>query len=115
MIGVRSKNIEANNPDADLDVDMSDEDKKILTLEPLDADDIPLHDSVLINELKLSDFKQVLMKNNISSEFSGGILWCNNGSLALRRVDPGRVTIEGNLSEEYYKIRDLLYEQYAII
>lgn len=57
-----------------------------MTLEPIDQDKISPHNAVFINELKLSDFKQVLNKNNITSEFSGGVLWCCNGSLALRRV-----------------------------
>lgn len=89
--------------------------EKTLTLESLETDEIPVHNAVLINELKLSDFRQVLMKNNISSEFSGGVLWCCNGTLALRRIDTGKVTIEGCLSEDYYKVRDLLYEQYAFV
>ncbi|XP_053658956.1 probable cleavage and polyadenylation specificity factor subunit 2 [Anopheles marshallii] len=88
---------------------------QILTLEPLSQDDLPPHNPVFINELKLIDFKQILMKSNIASEFSGGVLWCSNGTIALRRVDTGRVTIEGCISEDYYKIRELLYEQYAII
>lgn len=44
------------------------------------------HDTVFVNELKLSDFKQVLAKNGIGSEFSGGVLWCAQGTIALRRV-----------------------------
>lgn len=44
------------------------------------------HQTAFINELKLSDFKQVLNKNSIPSEFSGGVLWCCNGSIAVRRV-----------------------------
>lgn len=52
----------------------------------MDDHDVTPHDSVFLNELKLSDFKQVLTKNNISSEFSGGVLWCANGTLALKRV-----------------------------
>ncbi|XP_053681446.1 probable cleavage and polyadenylation specificity factor subunit 2 [Anopheles nili] len=90
-------------------------DKQILTLEPLPPEDLQPHNPVFINELKLIDFKQILMKSNIASEFSGGVLWCSNGTVALRRVDTGRVTIEGCISEDYYKIRELLYEQYAII
>lgn len=58
----------------------------ILTLEPLAATDIQGHRSVFINELKLADFKQVLNKCNIPSEFSGGVLWCCNGTLAIRKV-----------------------------
>uniref|UniRef100_A0A182IJ44 Cleavage and polyadenylation specificity factor subunit 2 n=1 Tax=Anopheles atroparvus TaxID=41427 RepID=A0A182IJ44_ANOAO len=104
--------------DPAMDVDDAEEnkmDKQILTLEPLPAEDLPPHNPVFINELKLIDFKQILMKSNITSEFSGGVLWCSNGTVALRRVDTGRVTIEGCISEDYYKIRELLYEQYAII
>lgn len=90
-------------------------DRQILTLEPMKNEELPAHHSVFINELKLIDFKQILMKANINSEFSGGVLWCSNGTVALRRVDTGKVTVEGCLSEEYYKIRELLYEQYAIV
>lgn len=117
-IGMRTQAIDSStqNNQADNDVtETGSSDEKTLTLESLENDDIPVHNSVLINELKLSDFKQILMRNNINSEFSGGVLWCCNGSLALRRIDTGKVTMEGYLSDEYYKIRELLYEQYAIV
>ncbi|XP_075145543.1 cleavage and polyadenylation specificity factor subunit 2 [Haematobia irritans] len=117
-IGVRTQAIDATpsqGNEADNDVTEATQEEKTLTLESLETDEIPVHNSVLINELKLSDFKQILMRNNINSEFSGGVLWCCNGSLALRRIDTGKVTMEGCLSEEYYKIRELLYEQYAIV
>ena len=68
-----------------------------------------------VNELKLSDFKTVLSKNNIASEFQGGVLFCGDNTVALRRHDSGRVTIEGCVSDLYYNIRELLYEQYAIV
>lgn len=64
---------------------VDEEETKILTLEPL-AEDTQSHDTVFINELKLFEFKQVLAKSNIPSEFSGGVLWCCNGTLAIRRV-----------------------------
>lgn len=87
----------------------------MLALGPMDDHDITPHDSVFLNELKLSDFKQVLTKHSIPSEFSGGVLWCSNGTIALKRIDAGKVTIEGCLSEDYYRVRTLLYEQYAIL
>merc|ERR1719507_1007032 len=68
---------------------------KIPSLLPLPELENPGHGSVFVNELKLSDFKIVLTKNNINSEFIGGVLFCGNGSVALRRHDSGRVTIEG--------------------
>lgn len=60
------------------------EDAKILTLEPAPVN--APHDTVFINELKLSEFKQILQKGNITSEFSAGVLWCCNGTIAIRRV-----------------------------
>ena len=47
---------------------------------------VPEHEPVLINELRLSDFKQVLSKAGIMAEFNAGILWCANGTIALRKV-----------------------------
>lgn len=88
---------------------------RIIALDPISADNIPPHDFVFLNELRLADFRQILMKNNIQSEISGGMLLCCNGTIALKRIDTGKVTIEGCLSEDYYKVRDLLYEQYAIV
>ncbi|XP_030563883.1 probable cleavage and polyadenylation specificity factor subunit 2 [Drosophila novamexicana] len=115
-LGMRLQAIDApNQSEVTVEQDVAAQEGKTLTLETLEEDEIPVHNSVLINELKLSDFKQVLMRNNINSEFSGGVLWCSNGTLALRRVDAGKVAMEGCLSEDYYKIRELLYEQYAIV
>ncbi|XP_067012309.1 probable cleavage and polyadenylation specificity factor subunit 2 [Anabrus simplex] len=99
---------------ADMEVDET-KDDEIYTLEPLPLYQISGHQTAFINELKLSDFKQVLTKSNISSEFSGGVLWCCNGTVAVRRHEAGRVTLEGCLSEDYYRVRELLYEQYAIV
>lgn len=65
---------------------MEEEDTKILTLEPLTvARNIP-HETVFINELKLSEFKQALAKANIPSEVQMGVLLCCNGTVAIRRV-----------------------------
>lgn len=73
------------------------------------------HDPVLINELRLSDFKQVLSKSGIMAEFNAGILWCANGTVALRKQEAGNIAVEGALTEDYFFIRDLLYAQYALL
>lgn len=85
------------------------------TLEPLPLTQAPGHHTVFVNELKLSDFKQVLMRAGVQAEFSAGVLYCNNGMLAVRRNEAGRINLEGCLCDDYYKIRELLYEQYAIV
>ena len=84
-------------------------------LEPLQEDSIEGHAFNFVNDVKLSDFKLVLSKNNIPSEFQGGVLFCGGGLVALRRHESGRVTIEGCVCDEYYQVRELLYEQYAIL
>uniref|UniRef100_A0A674F3I0 Cleavage and polyadenylation specificity factor subunit 2 n=1 Tax=Salmo trutta TaxID=8032 RepID=A0A674F3I0_SALTR len=63
----------------------SEESDVIPTLEPLPAHEIPGHQSVFINEPRLSDFKQVLLREGIQAEFVGGVLVCNN-IVAVRRV-----------------------------
>ncbi|CAH1111258.1 unnamed protein product [Psylliodes chrysocephalus] len=97
----------------DEEMEVVDEETRILTLEPL-PEGSP-HDPVFINELKLAEFKQVLGRNSINSEFSGGTLWCCNGTIAVRKVENGKMMLEGCISEEYYKVKELLYEQYAIL
>lgn len=96
-------------------VEITDDGSRIIALDPLPADDIPPHDFIFMNEIKLTDLKQILNKNNIQSEISGGMLLCCNGTIAIKKIDTGKVTIEGCLSEDYYTVRELLYEQYAIV
>lgn len=75
--------------------DADGEEKNELTLVPLqNVADIQAHNAVLINELKLSDFKQVLLRNSIASELSGGVLLCANGTCAIRRVSVERCSID---------------------
>lgn len=62
------------------------ESAKMLALEPIPEEDVQPHNSTFVNELKISDFKQVLQKNNIQSEFYNGALWCANSTIAIRRV-----------------------------
>ncbi|KAF7990811.1 hypothetical protein HCN44_000616 [Aphidius gifuensis] len=92
-----------------------DDNEKILTLEPVPINEIPGHPTILINELKIGDFKQILTKNNIQCEVKDGIIWCCNNTIVIRRLEAGKYVVDGCLSEEYYKVRELLYEQYAII
>ncbi|CAB1339891.1 unnamed protein product [Coregonus sp. 'balchen'] len=92
----------------------SEESDVIPTLEPLPAHEIPGHQSVFINEPRLSDFKQVLLREGIQAEFVGGVLVCNN-MVAVRRTEAGRIGLEGCLCDDYYKIRELLYQQYAVL
>ena len=91
-------------------------DRELLpTLTSLPPNKIPPHVTIFVNELKLSDFKQILIQEKIHAEFLGGVLYCNNQKVALKRSEAGRIQIEGTLCQDYFKIRDLLYKQYAIL
>lgn len=83
-------------------------------LDVIEPEKVPLHDAIFINELKLSDFKQILLNNGIQAEFSGGVLFCNE-KVSVRRRETGRIHLEGLLCDDYFKIRDLLYQQYVMI
>ncbi|XP_028396324.1 LOW QUALITY PROTEIN: cleavage and polyadenylation specificity factor subunit 2-like [Dendronephthya gigantea] len=94
-----------------MDVDTFD---SVPVLEQLPLTEIPGHDQVFINDPRLSDFKQILQKNGIQAEFAGGVLVCCNGVLAITRNEAGRIGLDGAVCDDYYKIRELLYEQFAI-
>jgi len=50
----------------------------------------------------------------LKAEFIGGNLVCN-GTVAIKRNQNGQVQIEGALSEDYFRIRTLVYDHYAIV
>ncbi|XP_033637127.1 cleavage and polyadenylation specificity factor subunit 2-like [Asterias rubens] len=76
--------------------------------------EVPGHNQVYVNAPKFQDLKQVMSRNGVQAEFTGGVLVCNS-VVAIKRNDSGRITLEGCLSPDYFKVRQLLYEQYAII
>lgn len=72
------------------------------------------HKPIFVNEPKLSDFKLHLLKAGFTAEFSGGVLIINS-CIAVKRNAAGKVTMEGMIGPDYYRVRELLYDQYAII
>ncbi|KAJ7523061.1 hypothetical protein O6H91_18G035900 [Diphasiastrum complanatum] len=74
----------------------------------------PPHKAVFVGDLRLADFKQLLATKGIQAEFTGGVLRCGD-SIAVRKSGNQQLVIEGPLSEEYYKIRELLYSQYYVL
>ncbi|KAK9409486.1 Cleavage and polyadenylation specificity factor subunit 2 [Crotalus adamanteus] len=69
----------------DDDKEICEESEIIPTLEPLPPNEVPGHQSVFMNEPRLSDFKQVLLREGVQAEFVGGVLVCNN-LVAVRRA-----------------------------
>ncbi|ORY97347.1 beta-lactamase-like protein [Syncephalastrum racemosum] len=71
--------------------------------------------SVFVGDVRLTEFKRVLQLEGISAEFKGeGILVCND-KVAVRKTGTGQLLVEGILSDDYYKVRSLLYAQHAIL
>ena len=70
-----------------------------------------------------AELKQALAAAGIASEFHAGSLYCA-GHVVVRRRQPaggggdgeegGGLLVEGALSEEYYRIREVVYAQYHI-
>lgn len=67
-----------------------------------------------------AELKQALAAAGIASEFHGGVLYCVGHVVVRRRLpgggaeDGGGLVVEGALSEEYYRIREVVYAQYHI-
>uniref|UniRef100_A0A915IT43 Cleavage and polyadenylation specificity factor subunit 2 n=1 Tax=Romanomermis culicivorax TaxID=13658 RepID=A0A915IT43_ROMCU len=83
-------------------------------LDVLPQSSIPTHTAVFVNDPKLSDLKQLLMLAGFQAEFSAGVLYVNN-AVAIRRNEAGKLHFEGAVGEEYFRIRDMIYKQYAIV
>ncbi|CAH9121693.1 unnamed protein product [Cuscuta epithymum] len=92
----------------------------VLSLLPL-SHPAPPHKTVLVGDLKLSDFKQFLASKGMQVEFAGGALRCGE-YVTLRKIGDAsqrgaaastqQIVLEGPLSEEYYTIRECLYSQF---
>ncbi|ODN01603.1 putative cleavage and polyadenylation specificity factor subunit 2 [Orchesella cincta] len=89
------------------------------TLEPSHMKVSPPRKSLFVNKLRLSEFKQILSKHGIESQYKEGVLQvkCPNGMVYIQRHSESReLIVEGDgLTDEYYKIRSLLYDQFAIL
>jgi len=77
------------------------------------------HEAIFIGDVKLSNFRHKLHDLGFRTEFKGGALVVN-GTVALRRDSEqtggkGSIHVEGSISEDYYKIRELLYKQFQIL
>ncbi|WCJ30781.1 Cleavage and polyadenylation specificity factor subunit 2 [Euphorbia peplus] len=84
----------------------------------------PPHNSVLVGDLKMADFKQFLASKGVQVEFAGGALRCGEyvtlrkvGNISQKGGGSGtqQIVIEGPLCEDYYKIREYLYSQFYLL
>lgn len=76
-------------------------------------------ESAFVGDLKLTDFKIVLASHGITAEFKGGALVCSGGAVCVRKVESDEnenqsLQVEGALSDDFYKVRMILYNAYQI-
>ncbi|KAK7315058.1 hypothetical protein VNO77_33590 [Canavalia gladiata] len=106
-----------------VDAEVGKTENDMLSLLPVSGATTP-HNSVLVGDLKLADFKQFLSSKGVQVEFAGGALRCGE-YVTLRKVGDAsqkgggsgtqQIVIEGPLCEDYYKIRDYLYSQFYLL
>lgn len=68
---------------------------------------------IFIGDVRLSGIKTALENAGIVANFHGKSLVCS-GDIQIRLLSSGHILMEGALSEEQYKIRSVLYDQYHI-
>ncbi|RKP12642.1 beta-lactamase-like protein [Piptocephalis cylindrospora] len=72
--------------------------------------------STLVGEVRLPELRRLIQASGLQADFRGeGVLVCTPGGVTIRKTATGKVAIQGPLSEVYFKVRKLLYSQFAIV
>ena len=74
------------------------------------------HDVQFISqgELRLADFKQLLARSGLQSEFAEGSLIVN-ARVTVRKQGPRELTVEGPFCADYLRVQELLYSQFQTV
>ena len=91
--------------------DLEGEEKLVLDVAP--SETIRFHKPVMIGDLKLSEFRNLLSSRGFSADFVSGALIVN-GRVIVRK-DGRNLKLEGGINADYFSVRRLLYEFHAII
>ena len=83
---------EDTNEQQDKIITLNRKQSNLPTLRPVEQSEQKNHMTIFINEIKLSDFKQVLVKNGIQAEFHSGVLYVNN-TVCVRRNEGKIISI----------------------
>jgi cleavage and polyadenylation specificity factor subunit 2 len=109
--------------DSMMDVDVSEESKlaepeasardKQYILDVARSESMRFHKPVMIGDVKLSEFRNLLQSRGFSVDFLKGVLIVN-GRVMVRK-DGHNLRLEGGINADYFSVRRLLYELHAII
>ncbi|KAL3313091.1 cleavage and polyadenylation specificity factor subunit 2 [Cichlidogyrus casuarinus] len=72
------------------------------------------HETVFVNEPKLSDLKQILVHSGLRAEFVSGTLMVNE-CVAIKRTEARKFVLEGSIGLTFLRVRNILYQQFAIL
>eukprot|EP00850_Spirogloea_muscicola_P007711 SM000039S14541 [mRNA] locus=s39:747754:753165:+ [translate_table: standard] len=86
----------------------------VLPLQAAPLELMPLHKPVLVGDLRLSEFKSLLQAQGFKPEFVDGVLQCTE-DVVVRKFGEQQFALEGALSEDFYRVRELLYSQFYIL
>ncbi|GJP32374.1 hypothetical protein CLOM_g16969 [Closterium sp. NIES-68] len=79
--------------------------------------------AVMVGDVKLNEFRVLLQAHGLQAGFvnatpvstaGAAVLKCGD-SLAIRKVPDHRVVLEGSISDDYYRVRQMLYSQYSTL
>ncbi|KAI9362898.1 beta-lactamase-like protein [Zopfochytrium polystomum] len=78
------------------------------------------HQPIIVGDVRLSEFRRVLVEAGFEAEFTAGVLVVNGNVMVRRAVDAAggggaRLILEGGMSADYYKVRKLLYNEHAVL
>lgn len=86
---------------------------------------VPLPNSTMIGELKLTALKSRLASVGVQAELIGeGVLICGNtdssdenldGTVAVKKLAKGKIELEGSVSDVYYTVRREIYNLHALV
>ena len=85
---------------------------------------VPLPNSTMIGELKLTVLKSRLASIGVQAELIGeGVLVCGGsdsdedlgGTVAVRKLAKGKIELEGGVSDVYYIVRREIYNLHALV
>lgn len=88
-------------------------DRLVLDLQPFEEQKSKI--PVTVGDVKLSELKKQLGAQGYNAQFvSGGVLVVNE-SIVIQKTEQGRLTVQGQVDSDYYKVRKILYTFQAIL
>jgi cleavage and polyadenylation specificity factor subunit 2 len=75
------------------------------------------HTMVFLGDVKLPDIQKAVVSDcQLEAEFVSGILVCGEeGTVNIRKSGDNTINIKGSISEDYFKIRDAVYNQFHLV